>query len=101
MPEARPTTFGPNTLIPVSVLVAVVGGVFWLTSIFVLAENNADAIISLKKEVQLTNDSRAEYRRRLWEAIRKQDARLARIEGKLDVIAAVVTERLAEGEQKK
>ena len=101
MPETPRTILNQHTLIPVSVLLIVVGGVFWLTSIFVLAETNATAIIELRDDIALTNKSRAAYRQRLWEAIRSQDARLARIEGKLDVITGMVTERLAEDPKNK
>lgn len=99
--DLPPTVFTASTLIPVSVLLVVVGGVFWLSTMYAMAVGNAAAITKLHEQIEDTNSSRAAYRSRIWEAIRDQDKRLASIEGKLDVIRDLMTERLAESKQKK
>lgn len=89
-----------HTLIPLSGIAVAMGAVFWLTNVYASVLSNTAAVKELKSSVQSTDDSRAEYRQRLWQAIRSQDKRLAVIEGKLDVIADLVTEVVAQSENK-
>ena len=79
-----------KTLVPIFyvavTLATVVGAIAWLTEIRSLAKTNTDQILKLERVVIDINNSLASYRTRLWESIRTQDKRLARIEGKLDVL---------------
>lgn len=79
-----------DTLVPIGVvsgfLIILIGGVLWLSEIRSIAASNKEQIIAIHEDIDEINDSRAEYRKRLWESIRRQDERLARIEGKLQVI---------------
>ena len=85
-----PQTISRETLVPlgaaIAALVIVIGGILWLTEIFAIANSNLEKIDRIESEIGKIEESRTYYRSRLWESIWNQDERLARIEGKLDVL---------------
>ena len=86
MPKRIAEVFGTETLIPVSILSFVCGGVFWLSVMYAdLSHANAQ-IISMKQEMQAGRDIRRTHSSRMWENQRAIDRRLSTIEGKLDFL---------------
>jgi enamine deaminase RidA (YjgF/YER057c/UK114 family) len=59
-----------KTLIPVSLLTVVMGGVFWLSSMYAKTNANAEAIVEIKDQTRQDREH--------------LDRRLNRIEAKLD-----------------
>lgn len=77
---------GVNTWFPLVSLPLIVGVIAWLTTMFSYTQQNAEAISMIRKEVSAINDSRDGYRKHMWDSIRDQDKRLARMEGKIDAL---------------
>jgi hypothetical protein len=65
-------TITPNTLIPISALVAIVAGVFWLSVLYSDVQSVIGEIESAKV-----------FRMKMWEHQISMDRRLAHIEGKI------------------
>lgn len=63
-----------TTLFPLSLVILIAGGVFWLSSVYSTASTTKD-------EVTLLRQKQDEY----YDAIQKVDERLSRIEGKLGI----------------
>lgn len=77
---------GGQTLLPVSAVVVLAGGIFWLSSMYALAAENADKLRHLKVEVASIEADWMFFRQRVTDKIDVHSDRLARIEEKLDSI---------------
>lgn len=66
-----------KTLIPVSVLATVIGGVFWLSNIYATGESNASDINLLREEQRVVLQRQRDLRLEI-----KED--LIRVEAKID-----------------
>jgi hypothetical protein len=75
-----------ETMLPISLLGVVAGGIFWLSVLYVNVEHATAEIAGIKEEIHNVNNSRASYRSKLWANQRDIDRRLAKIEGKLDFL---------------
>lgn len=86
----RKNMLSSETFIPIvwvgTIIIVLIGGILWLTEIRGVAVANKDSIKRIEQEVTDINETRAAYRTRIWESIRSQDKRLARIEGKIDIL---------------
>ena len=65
-----------KTLIPLSLLSAIVGGVIWLTTIFDQGRANAQVISEIKDGIEELNE-------KIYIQLQSINTRLSRIEGKL------------------
>lgn len=63
-----------GTLVPLSLVLTIAGGAFWISSVYSMAATNS-------KEIQMLRDKQDQY----YEEIQKVDERLSRIEGKLGI----------------
>ena len=73
-----------STLIPVSMVVVIVGGIYWLTTIYNQGVANASSLIDLQTA---RATARAEYLNtidKMNSTLTSIDQRLSRIEGKLE-----------------
>lgn len=70
--SGKQITINTNTLIPLSALAAICGGVFWLSVLYSDVQSVIGEIESAKK-----------FREKLWDQQISMDRRLAHIEGKL------------------
>jgi hypothetical protein len=75
-----------DTVVPLSLLGAISGGVFWFSAMYSDLTHATAEIAAIKINIKQINQSRAEYRKRLWENQRSIDRRLSQIEGKIDFL---------------
>lgn len=69
------TVFSEETLLPVSLVIAALGGVAWLTKMFSMGRDNRDHLTSLMARVEMLEKESSSV-----------CERLARIETKLDLL---------------
>ena len=50
-----------NTVVPISLILSLVGGIFWLSTLYVKQESEAKEIIDLKASVSETNTKTEKY----------------------------------------
>lgn len=83
-----PSILNEKTLVPVSLLIVIIGGIVWLTQIFTQSQANAIGIKELKQvvreEVSDIRGANVETNRAIVEQLRTMNTRLGRIEGKLE-----------------
>ncbi len=65
-----------KTLVPISLVVVLIGGIIWLTQIYTTANANSDNIRDIKR-------MEFRYRKMLFDRLNSIDRRLAVIEGSL------------------
>jgi len=86
-----------DTLIPVGTVVTaiavLVGGILWLTEIRSIAAQNSREILKIEDTLDKLNRENFILKQRLFDRINSQDKRLARIEGKLEVIYDTLKEK--------
>lgn len=84
------TRITQETLLPmglvITAIIVLVGGILWLTEIRSLAAQNSREIMKIEKTLDQLNNEHLILKQRLFDRINSQDKRLARIEGKLEVI---------------
>ena len=66
------------TLLPISLVIVIIGGVVWLTQIYALANSNKTSVVEIK-------DRQESVYNRLDSNLNSIDRRLSRIEGKLNI----------------
>ena len=78
-----------ETMIPLSFIVVLAGAILWLGTMYSDISHANLEISNLRSDIVKINESRAEYRKRLWESQRSIDRRLSQIEGKIDLLINV------------
>lgn len=87
------TTITEATLLPISLVIAMLGGAAWLTKMYSIAADNKLQIAAIYEDLDEVEASRNFRRSQLWDRINDQDKRLARIEGKIDILLKIETNR--------
>jgi hypothetical protein len=86
MPKDSVTKLGVDTMVPISIFGVLAGGIFWLSTMYTQVVNARHEIEGIKQHISEINESRADYRSKLWHNQRSIDRRLSKIEGKIDFL---------------
>lgn len=92
MPRRMTEILGTETLVPVSILSFVVGGVFWLSMMYSDINHANAQIKALKEDLTAVQKDRQAQNTLIWENQISITQRLGIIEGKIDYIIKRVGE---------
>lgn len=75
--EAKKTILSRDTLIPVGFVLAIAGGIFWLSQMYSQVQQNRVAIGQIRQDITVIRDEQSDV-----------SDRMARIETKIDLLLA-------------